>query len=234
MPTQYYRKNQSPETRARKKSSELTKVRRKYKRNLTLSRKLLPGEKEHVADMVIVLRLAGYNQDQMASVVNLGLSQVKALLAEPYVAEKLLAMRKALPQAALELLQDYMVEAVQTLVDIMRMGDDEKIVLAAAGEILDRGGLSKASRQERHEVREKRTTFTDDGIVEKLRQAPWSAGACGTGDREPGEAPLRQQSEQLASSIPEEPQVSRFLETSEHPSCRARNSSARLSRLRSG
>ena len=121
--------------------------------------------------MVIVLRLAGYERSQIARAVNLGLSQVTALLAEPEVAEKLLTMRKALPQAALELLQDYMIEAVQTVVDVMRMGTDEKIVLAAAGEILDRGGLSKASRQERHQVTETRTTFTDDGIVEKLRQA---------------------------------------------------------------
>ena len=47
MPTQYYRKNQSPESRAKKKQAEGNKVRRKYKRNMALSRKLLPGEKEH-------------------------------------------------------------------------------------------------------------------------------------------------------------------------------------------
>jgi len=171
MPTQYYRKNQSPESRARKKQAEGNKVRRKYKRNMALSRKLLPGEKEHVGDMAIVLRLAGYDRAQIARVLNLGLAQVTDLLAEPWVAEKLIALRKALPQAALELLQDYMIEAVQTLVDIMRMSTDEKITLAAVGEILDRGGLSKASRQERHQVTETRTTFTDDAIVERLRTA---------------------------------------------------------------
>jgi hypothetical protein len=208
MPTQYYRKNQSPEMRARKKTAEATKVRRKYKKNLALSRKLLPGEKEHVADMVIVLRLAGYERSQIARVTNLGLSQVTALLAEPWVAEKLLTMRKALPQAALELLQDYMIEAVQTLVDIMRSSGDEKITLAAAGEILDRSGLSKASRQERHQVTETRTTFTDDGIVEKLRTASPEVQEQAAQVIEKLEQLLSDNEpvEQLAMEIPEEPQ----------------------------
>ena len=171
MPTQYYRKNQSPESRAKAKTREQERVRRRYKKNLTLSRKLLPGEREHVADMVVVLRLAGYDKVQIARVLGLSNTQTWELLNNSDVAEKLVKLRSALPQAALELLQGYMIEAVQTVVDIMRMSDDDKVVLQAAGEILDRSGLVKASRQERLSVNENRTTFTDDGIVERLRQA---------------------------------------------------------------
>jgi hypothetical protein len=65
-----------------------------------------------------------------------------------------------------------MIEAVQALVDVMRRTDDDKYILQAAGEILDRAGLPKASRQERHQVNEERTTFTDEGMVERLREAP--------------------------------------------------------------
>lgn len=171
MATRYYRKNQSPEQRAASKEREGQKIRRKYKRNLTLSRKLLPGEREHVESMIVVLRLAGYEKTQIARVIGISLQQVTDLLADPVVTEKLVTLRKTLPQAALDLLQGYMIEAVQTLVDIMRMAEDDKIVLAAAGEILDRSGLAKASRQERHQINEQRTVFTDDGIVERIRQA---------------------------------------------------------------
>jgi transcriptional regulator with XRE-family HTH domain len=172
MPTQYYRKNNgSPEARSKAKERENLRIRRRYKKNLNLSRKLLPGEKVHVEDMAVVLRLAGYSQDQIARVIGLSQTQVMELLKNPVVNEKLVTMRKALPAAALDLLQDYMIEAVQTVVDVMRSSDDDKIVLQAAGEILDRSGLAKASRQERHQITENRTVFTDDGILEQLRKA---------------------------------------------------------------
>lgn len=172
MPTQYYRKgNGNPEVRAKAKSRESDKIRRRYKKNVALSRKFLPGEHEHVIDICVVLRLAGYEKQQIARILNVSLTQVAELLNEPEVTEKLVTLRAALPAAALDLLQDYMIEAVQTLVDIMRSADDDKIVLQAAGEILDRAGLGKATRQERHQINESRTVFTDDGILEQLRKA---------------------------------------------------------------
>jgi transcriptional regulator with XRE-family HTH domain len=172
MPTQYYRKgNGSPEVRAKAKSREADKIRRRYKKNLTLSRKFLPGERDHVIDIVVVLRIAGYEKQQIARILNVGLSQIAELLNDPAVSEKLVMLRAALPAAALDLLQDYMIEAVQTLVDIMRSAEDDKIVLQAAGEILDRAGLGKATKSERLQVNENRTVFTDDGIIEQLRKA---------------------------------------------------------------
>lgn len=172
MATRYYRKrNGTPEARAKAKERETIKVKRKYKKNTALTRKFLPGEREHVIDMAIVLRVAGYERQQIARVLNIGMTQVNELLADPEVSEKLVALRAALPAAALDLMQDYMIEAVQTLVDIMRSSDDDKIVLQAAGEILDRAGLGKASRQERHQINEQRTVLTDDGILEQLRTA---------------------------------------------------------------
>lgn len=171
MATQYYRKKTSPESRAKEKDTESTRIRRKYQKNLTLKKKFLPGEVEHIEDMVIVLRLAGYSKEQCARIVGISSSQITVILNSPAVSEKLVLFRAALPQAALDLLQGYMIEAVQTLVDIMRMADDDTVVLKAAGEILDRAGLAKASRQERHQINENRTTLVDDGIVERLRTA---------------------------------------------------------------
>src|SRR4030095_2880232 len=132
----------------------------------------LPGEIPHVIDTLIVLKLAGYSGSQMAKVIGISRGQIREFLAMPEVAERLGTLRAGLPQAALNLLQGYMSEAVQALVDVMRRTGDDKYILQAAGEILDRAGLPKVSRQERHTINEEKTTFTDDGIVERLREAP--------------------------------------------------------------
>jgi hypothetical protein len=166
-----YRKNSTPEDRLKDKDAEQYRVRRKYKKDLTLKRKFLPGEVEYIEEMVVVLHLAGYSKVQMASIIGVSTPQITKILQDPAVSEKLVKIRAALPQAALDLLQGYMVEAVQAIVDIMRISEDDAIVLKAAGEILDRAGLSKASRQERHQINENRTVLTDDGLLEKLRAA---------------------------------------------------------------
>jgi hypothetical protein len=165
------RRTPAAERRAEQSRAHLGTVRRRYKVNVNKRRNLLPGEVEHIGDMVIVLRLSGYSLTQTARTVGISIGQVKEFLADPEISNRLLQIREALPQAALDLLQGYMVEAVQAIVEIMRVSEDDKLVLAAAGEILDRAGLSKASRQERHQINESRTVVTDDGLVEKLRTA---------------------------------------------------------------
>jgi len=147
------------------------RVRRQYKHDLYKSRNLLPGEIGYIEDMVIVLKLAGFAKAQIGSTIGISIRQVDSFLGDPAVVERLVTMRTALPQAALDLLQGYTIEAVQAIVDVMRNTNDDKLILAAAGEILDRAGLAKASRQERHQITENRTTITDDGLVEKLRTA---------------------------------------------------------------
>lgn len=165
------RRRSTPDTRAADGKRNVSSVKRRYKVDVNKRRKLLPGEIEGVEDTVLVLKLAGYTRSQMAKVVGISKGQIKEILEKPEITERLIKLRSALPQAALDLLQGYMIEAVQAIVDVMRTTGDDKFVLQAAGEILDRAGLPKASRQERHSVNEDRTTFTDDGILEKLRSA---------------------------------------------------------------
>jgi hypothetical protein len=152
------------EARAQARQVHLGTTRRRYKVDLKKKRNLLPGEVEHVGDMVIVLKLSGYSKSQIGRTVGISLAQVDEFLADPEISHRLVQIREALPQAALDLLQGYMVEAVQAIVMVMRESEDDKIILTAAGEILDRAGLSKASRQERHQINEQRTVVTDDGL----------------------------------------------------------------------
>lgn len=175
MATQYYRgprnRRKNPEDRAEERTKEIERIRRKYRKGLKIDKKLVPGERKQIEDMVIVLKLAGYERTQIARIIGISLGQVREMIAAPGFTERLVKIRSTLTQSALDLLQGYTIEAIQTIVDIMRMADDDKVVLAACSEILDRAGIVKASRQERLQVNESRLTVTDDGILEKLRDA---------------------------------------------------------------
>jgi len=165
------RRASTPDRRAADARREQDRIRRKYKINITRNANLLPSEIPHVKNMVVILKVAGYSQTQMSKVIGISRAQVREILSLPEISEEIAALRSALPRAALELIQGYMIEAVQAVVDVLRTSEDDKIVLQAAGDILDRGGMPKSSRQERHTTNEDRTTFTDEGIVERLREA---------------------------------------------------------------
>lgn len=165
-------KESVPVRRASAKKKETERIRRRYKVDVSKGRKLLPGEIPYVENMVVVLKLAGYSKVQIAKIIGISRKQVDLMLDDPKVQEQLVSLRARLPQAALELLEGYMIEAVQAIVDVMRRSDNDKYILQAAGEVLDRAGMPKSSRQERFQLNEDRTTFTDDGIVERLRAAP--------------------------------------------------------------
>jgi hypothetical protein len=165
------RKAVTPAKRSADAKREIAHVKRKYKVNLNKPRNLLPAEVPHVEDTIVVLKLAGYTRSQMSKVIGVSKGQIKQILDRPDISERIVEIRQALPQAALDLLQGYMIEAVQAIVDVMRTSSDSKYILSAASEILDRAGLPKASKQERHTVNEDRTTFTDQGIVERLRES---------------------------------------------------------------
>jgi hypothetical protein len=147
-------------------------VRRRYKVDTTRRRRMLPGEVPHVKNMVVILHVAHYTQVQIAKIIGISRTQVKEFLDDAEVAAAIVELRERLPGAALELLQGYMIEAVQAIVDVIRTTPDDKVIVQAAAEILDRGGLAKLSRSERYQVNDERTTITDDGIVDRLRELP--------------------------------------------------------------
>jgi hypothetical protein len=162
----------TPVRRAAAKTKEVEQIRRRYKLNTSRRTRLLPAEVPHIEQMVVVLKLANYSRVQMSKIIGISREQVSEILAQPRVNEEITILRKKIPAAAIELLQDFMIEAVITLADVMRSTADDKIRIQAAEAVLDRGGIPRASRQERHQVNEERTTIMDDGILDKLREAP--------------------------------------------------------------
>lgn len=162
----------SPEDRSKDLVKRTARIRRRYKSDVTKKKRFLPGEEYGIVQMVVVLRLAGYSNTQIAKTIGVSRGQVKAYLDTPDGAELLTTLREALPAAALDLLENYTIEAVQAIVDVMRASEDDTVILKAAAEILDRAGLPKASRQERTQTNEQKITVTDDGMLEALRQLP--------------------------------------------------------------
>jgi hypothetical protein len=140
----------TPEDRAANIKAQTNRVKRKYKVNVSTRRKFnFEGEEELVKDMVIVLKLANYTHNQIGSIVGISRGQVGEFLADTKVQKKYMKLKEALPQAALELGQAYIIEAVQTIVHVMRTEEDNAIVLKAASDLLDRFGIPKLSRLER-------------------------------------------------------------------------------------
>ena len=110
---------------------------------------------------------------KLAQTLGLTRGKVKFYLDQPETAELMDRTLAGLSKAAYTLLESYSIEAVQAIADVMRSSDEDKMILQAAAEILDRSGLPKASRSEQkiHKTSEELTTITDDGIVEQLREA---------------------------------------------------------------
>jgi hypothetical protein len=161
----------TPTQRASDSKRKVASVRRKYKQNVRRPKTLVPGEEQAVGFTCVVLKLAGYTNTDMSRIVGISKGQVKKLLETPENQAMLVELREKLPSAALELLHGYMIEAVQAIVNVMRASTDDKVVVQAAGEILDRAGLPKTSRQERKSEHEEKLNITDDGLLDKLRDS---------------------------------------------------------------
>jgi predicted transcriptional regulator len=162
--------NSVPLKRAAVAKKEIKSIRRRYK--IPTTKKFSPGEEEAVKFQLIVLKLAGYSQTQIAAALGVTRAQVGEFLHEPGSQELLVTLRQRIAGAALELLEIFTIESLMTIVDVMRTSEFDDLRLKAAAEILDRAGIPKTSRQERKVEQEEKHTLTDEGIVDALRALP--------------------------------------------------------------
>lgn len=163
--------NSVPLKRAAVVKKEIRTIRRRY-RIPPKTKKFSPGEEEAVKFQIVVLKLAGYSQTQIAAALGVTRAQVGNFLDEPSQQELLVDLRRRIAGAALELLEIFTIESLMTIVDVMRTSEFDDLRLKAAAEILDRAGIPKTSRQERKVEQEEKHTLTDEGIVDALRALP--------------------------------------------------------------
>lgn len=160
----------TPEERTGSQRKQIQSIRRRYKTRLTTRKRYVVGEEDAIATTVAVFKVAGYSNVQIAKIIGISRGQVAEQLEHEKTQELLLLLRTNLTNAALELLESYTIEAIQALADVLRTSVDDNVRIKAAAEILDRAGIPKVSRSERKIEEEQTTTFTDDGIVEAIRE----------------------------------------------------------------
>lgn len=133
----------------------------------------LPGEELKQKNLAIFLKIAQprVSYTQIAAQLGETKSTVKGWFADdPYMREQYEWLLHNLSEGALDYIRTYTMEAVATLVSLMRWGS-EKYMLEAAKEILDRGGLSKISKQEVATTKTE-THSWDNSLVERIRELP--------------------------------------------------------------
>lgn len=165
------RRSSTPDARAADAKKRVDKVRRRYNKNVTKNKVIRPGEIGFIENMVCILKLGRYSNTQIAKVIGIGRGQVAEVLERPHVSEMLVKLQSSIPEAALSIMEGFAIEAVVSIADVMRTSEDDKYVLQAAGEILDRTGLPKVSKQERKTTEEHKTEITGDSLIAALREA---------------------------------------------------------------
>ena len=154
---------------------------KKYKVDISKrSSVTLPKEKQIIEDTVVVLKVAHYSNTQIAKIVGLSRGQVAEILKDTRIQRRGEQIAEKLPQAALNQLQNYMIEAVQWVVHVGRSNlgpdGDHNLVLKAADTILDRGGTPKTSRTERKDENENPLDAIGrgghEGVFERVRLLP--------------------------------------------------------------
>lgn len=163
-----------PEDRTTVIEKQRRRIRRKYKVNSKKKRtRFAPGEENHLKHICVILKIAGFSNKDIGATIGATRGQVGEWLKEPEIQALFVDTLEAIPGAAKELLQTYSIEAVHAIADVMRSSEDDKMILEAAKDILDRSGLPKASRAEvdkrethKHEI----GASVDD--LEALRSLP--------------------------------------------------------------
>jgi hypothetical protein len=139
----------TPEERSEILEKANSKARRGYNKNTKRKAKLEDLDIAIVKDQLVALKvIGGYSNTQCAMIIGISKGQCKEIVADPNFKSHIEAVKKNLPQAALNLGRAYLVEAVQAVVHVMRTEHDNALVLKAAAEIFDRFGIPKVSRSE--------------------------------------------------------------------------------------
>jgi predicted transcriptional regulator len=136
---------------------------------------VLPGPEELLKQMAVVLTVAGYDQRRIAQQLGVSQPTISRWLRQPQADQYQRFLTHQLVDGAVLLLRRYAIEAVETLVQVMRTADSHKTRLDAAKAILDRIGLNTAI--ELIEQRDPAETAAeraeeDDPLLAHFRAAP--------------------------------------------------------------
>lgn len=157
--------------------NEQTKMRRRLAREMDMKKatRRLPGEEPHKKNLAIFLKLGipGISYREIAARIDESKATVKKWFVEDaYVKEQYEYLQANLKETAVQLLQFYVIEAIETLVLLMRFGS-EKLMKESAIEILDRVGIAKLTKSESEITNTKKYGWEDQSqLLNDIRQLP--------------------------------------------------------------
>lgn len=130
-----------------------------------------PNELSPKHEQMVALSAAGLKGKEIAGMLGMSEARVSVILNDPR-AKKLRrqltgSLIRELAVETAEVIQSHTIEAVETLVGIMRHGDSDGVRLRAAENFLDRGGHPKVKEQ----IQQDKLPPLDDEKVELLRRA---------------------------------------------------------------
>lgn len=162
--------NKTPEERSELLQKTERKARRTY-RKATKRRAMDAEQIQFAKDIIVPLKVVGgYSNLQIGLIVGISKGQVAELLKDENLQRRIVKLKADLPKAALDLMQVYLIEAVQAVVHVMRTSKDNTEVLKAAAEIFDRAGMPKFTKSEQTSKLDV-TEPDEHDVFQKLREA---------------------------------------------------------------
>lgn len=163
----------TPEARSEIIEKAQRNARKGYKTNIKKRASVSDEELVVIKDCIVSLKLVGYTNTQISTIVGLSKGQTKEIVNDPYFKRRLEAISKKLPEAAFLLGQAFLVESVMAVMHVMRTENDNTLVLKAAAEMFDRFGIPKLSRSEiKTSSNPTPDTEIPQTVLDKVRTAP--------------------------------------------------------------
>lgn len=164
-------KAKTPEERSEILRQTEKKARRRYRK--TSKRKQMNAEEIQFAkDIIVPLKVVGgYSNLQIGMIVGISKGQVAQLLKDENLQRRISKLKSDLPQAALDLMQVYLIEAVQAVVHVLRTSENNAEILQAAAMMFDRAGLPKLSRSEQSSEFKDPPSIDNNDLFQQLREA---------------------------------------------------------------
>jgi predicted transcriptional regulator len=136
---------------------------------------LVPASDGLLKQMAVVLTVAGYDQRRIAEQLGVSQPTISRWLRDPQADQYQRVLTQQLVDGAVLLLRRYAIEAVETLVEVMRTANSHKTRLDAAKAILDRIGLNTAidliEQQDAAETNAERAE-EDQPLLARFRASP--------------------------------------------------------------
>lgn len=151
---------------------------RKTERKITSETSLTQFEREVKREVACYLKAQDFSYNYIGDTLGLSREVVKKWFLEDDMRTKVTKIQEDFIAGAVKLMKTYAIEIVEIFMEIVRTSPDEKIVIQAGIELLDRMGLAKVNKSESAVTKVESVDITDKtGLIARAQNAPPEAQA---------------------------------------------------------